>query len=338
MTTGQQAKLGRRHILAAGAAAGVATALGGPPAGATTRRDRNGPWIPPEEFLADLPRLMEVVSLPGLTMATVEGGKVVWTRAVGLMNVEAKAPMQDDSVFEAASLSKPVFAYVMLKLAEEKVIDLDRPLVEYLRPDYMSSHPYVDFITARHVLCHSTGLPNWREKPEEKLTPAFKPGTRFGYSGEGYQWLQFVVERITGAGVDMVMRSRLFGPAGMSLSTFGWNAEIARRSVYGYYGPKDVGGQLGSQFKRDMSNRLLPMADKLGKPISAMTDEELRRLLPEAKGVTNVAGMLSTTVAEYARFMTLVMDRPRRAPWEIKETSRRAMLSHQTVRKANALY
>jgi CubicO group peptidase (beta-lactamase class C family) len=95
---------------------------------------------------------------------------------------------------------------------------------------------------------------------------------------------------------------------------------------------------LGSQFKRDLSNRLLPMADKLGKPISAMTDAEIRRLLPEAKGVTNVAGMLSTTVAEYAQFMTLVMERPRRASWEIPETSRRAMLSHQTMRKANALY
>src|SRR5260370_14542775 len=136
------------------------------------------------------------------------------------MNVESNEPTGDDSMFEVASMSKPVFAYVVLKLAEEKLIDLDRPLVQYLRPEYLSNHPDVDLITARHVLCHSTGFPNWRAKPEEKLTPTFKPGSRFSYSGDAYQWLQFVVEQITGAGVDMVMRSRLLGPAQKPLSTF----------------------------------------------------------------------------------------------------------------------
>jgi CubicO group peptidase (beta-lactamase class C family) len=202
----------------------------------------------------------------------------------------------------------------------------------------MSDHPDIDLITARDVLRHSTGFPNWRASPDEKLTPAFKPGSRFGYSGEAFQWLQYVVEGITGEGVDMIMRSRLFGPAKMPLSTFGWNTEIARLSVYGYKGPGDEEGQLGPQYKRDLSNRLLPIADKRGKTISALTDEEIRGALPEAKGVTNVAGMLSTTVTEYARFMTLVMDRPRRASWEITEPSCRAMLSHQMTRKTNALY
>jgi CubicO group peptidase (beta-lactamase class C family) len=338
VTIRPEVKLRRWQIPSVGATDGAAATLDEPPSGAIVRQDRNGPWIPSEEFMADLPRLMEVVSLPGLAIATVEGGKVVWTRALGLMNVEAKEPMRDDSMFEVASMSKPVFAYVVLKLAEEKLIDLDRPLVQYLRPDYLSDHPDIDLITARDVLRHSTGFPNWRANPEEKLTPAFKPGSRFGYSGEGFQWLQYVVEGITGEGVDMIMRSRLFGPAKMLLSTFGWNTEIARLSVYAYKGPGDEEGQLGPQYKRDLSNRLLPIAAKRGKTISAMTDEEIRGALPEAKGVTNVAGMLSTTVAEYARFMTLVMDRPRRASWEITETSRRAMASHQMTRKTNALY
>jgi CubicO group peptidase (beta-lactamase class C family) len=338
VTPTPKAKLGSKQSPSRGATAEVASLDGGLASGATARRDQDGAWIPSKQFLADLPRLMEVVSLPGLTMATVEGGKVIWTKAVGLMNVEARVPMREDVVFEAASLSKPVFAYVVLKLAEEKVIDLDRPLVQYHRPDDLSDHPDLDLITARHVLQHSTGLPNWRTKPEEKLAPAFKPGSGFSYSGEAYQWLQFVVEEITGEGVDMVMRSRLFEPARMPLSTFGWNAEIARLSAYGYQGPGDEEGKLGPQYKRDLSNRLLPMASELGKPISALTDQEIRRVLPEAKGVTNVAGMLSTTVAEYARFMTLVMDRPRRASWEITETSRRAMLSPHMTRKTNALF
>lgn len=327
---------------------------------------RNGPWIPSDDFLADLPRLMEVASLPGLAMATVEGGEVVWTRAVGVTNAETRAPMRDDSVFEAASLSKPVFAYVVLRLVDEQLIDLDRPLVQYRRPEYLSSHPDVDLITARDVLRHTTGLPNWRNRPEEKLTPAFKPGSRYCYSGEGFFWLGLVVEQITGKGLDAVMRSRLFDPARMPLSTLAWNPEIAPKSVYGHNGPGDEEGKVAFPFKRAIGERLLTVAATWGKPLMAWTHEDLLKALPEARELpgapwpavsygqpfakasidywnlpvnsfSNVAGMLSTTAAEYARSMTLMMDHPGRAPWEITETSRRAMLSHQ-MRKANALY
>jgi CubicO group peptidase (beta-lactamase class C family) len=254
-----KAQLGRREFLAAGATAAASVAFGRPPSKGNTLRDRSGPWIPADDFMAELPRLMEVVSLPGLAMATVEDGEVIWTRAVGVTNVETRAPVRADTMFEAASLSKPVFAYVVLKLADEKRIDLDRPLVEYRRPDYLPAHPHIDLITARDVLRHSTGLPNWRNRPEDSLVPAFKPGSRFRYSGEGFFWLQLVSA------------------------------------------PSDL-------FK-------LP-----------------QNLLP------NVAGSLGTTVSEYARFMTLMMDRPRRAAWEILERSRRAMLSRQIMRKADVIY
>ena len=365
MTTRSEAPLRRRQFLSLGATVAATAASGRPSSGASARRDRNGPWIPSKEFMADLPRLMDVVSLPGLAMATVENGAVVWTRAVGVTNVETRAPVQADSVFEAASMSKPVFAYVVLKLADEKLIDLDRPLVQYRRPDYLSNHPDIDLITARDVLRHSTGLPNWRIRPEEKLTPAFKPGSRWRYSGEGFFWLQLVVEQITGKGLDTVMRSRLFEPARMPLSTFGWNAEIARLTVYGHKGPDDEDdkAKVGFQYKRELGDRFLSVATKWGKPISAWTYEDVLRALPEALALpgarplpedmakatidyfklpvnlfSNVAGGLSTTVSEYARFMTLIMDRPKRASWEIAETSRRAMLSRQIQRKANAIY
>jgi len=281
---------------------------------------------------------MEVVSLPGLAMAVVEGGKVVWTHAAGLMNVESRTPMQVDSVFECASLNKPVFAYVVMKLVDEKRIDLDRPLVQYLRPAFLSQHPDVDVITAKHVLSHTTGFPNWRPNPEEKLTPAFKPGSRFGYSGEGMHWLQLVVEQITGGGVEIVMRNRLFEPANMPLSTMGWNTTIANLSVYGYQGPGDGEGTLGPQYIRDEGNRMLALASKFDKPISELTDAEVRRVLPTGKSLADVAGTMKTTVTEYARFMALMMERPRRASWEISETSRQAMLRQQVTRKPNALY
>lgn len=175
--------------------------------------------------------------------------------------------------------------------------------------------------------------------------------------GEGYFWLGLVVEQITGKGLDAVMRSRLFDPAKMPLSTLGWNAEIARLSVYGHTKPEEDEVKLAFQYKRELGDRLLTVAAKWGKPLSAWTYEEICRALPEARAlpgphpfpedmakapieyfrlpiniVSNVAGRLSTTVAEYARFMALVMERPRCASWEIREASRRAMLRRQIAR------
>lgn len=89
-----------------------------------------------------------------------------------------------DTVFEAASLSKPVFAFGVLLLAQEGIIDLDRPLASYLPAPYLPAEPGAAVITARMVLEHTTGLPNWRPKGEP-LALLRQPGTRFGYSGEG---------------------------------------------------------------------------------------------------------------------------------------------------------
>jgi hypothetical protein len=232
MVTGRpEAPVGRRQFVCTGVTLAATTAFHCPALSAP--HERNRPWIPSKEFLTDLPHIMEVASLPGLAMATVENGAVVWTQAVGVTNVETRAPVREDSVFEAASMSKPVFAYVVQRLADEKLIDLDCPLAQYRRPDYLPHNPDIDLITARDVLRHSTGFPNWRIRPEDVLTVAFKPGSRWRYSGEGFFWLQLVVEHMTGQGLDTVMRSRLFEPAKMPLSTFGWNADIARLSVYG---------------------------------------------------------------------------------------------------------
>jgi CubicO group peptidase (beta-lactamase class C family) len=350
----------RRRFLSLGASIAATGAIS---RSASGRKILKETWIPPKEFMAELPLLMEVASLPGLSIAVAEEGEVVWNRSVGVANAKTREPLRQDTIYEAASLGKPVFAYVVMRLADEKLIDLDRPLVQYHKPDYLPDHPYIDQITARDALRHSTGLPNWRIRPEDKLIPAFKPGSRWLYSGEGYFWLQLVVESITGKGVDTVMRSRLFEPAQMPLSTYGWNSKRARLGAYGHNGPGDKEGEAAFQYNREIGDRLLAIANKWGKPISAWTYEDTLRAIPEAITLKtarplpenmakapieyfqlpvnlfpNVAGSLGSTVTEYAKFMTLMLKRSKRASWEITETRRRAMLSHQIARKAHAIY
>src|SRR5438552_15561325 len=102
---------------------------------------RQNSWIPQRRFLDNLPALMELVALLGLALAVIEGGALVFTHAAGVASTATGEPVRDDSSFEAASLSKPVFAYVVMRLAEEKLIDLDVPLVRYRRPDYLADNP-----------------------------------------------------------------------------------------------------------------------------------------------------------------------------------------------------
>lgn len=145
-----------------------------------------------------------------------------------------------DSVFQAASLSKPVFSYAILKLAQDGSLNLDAPLISYLPHGYLHIQnpfafgkppitdrvvtPELQAVTARMVLSHTSGLPNWSSDP---LAFDFKPGTDWQYSGEGFMLLQRVVESITNQGLDDFMRRRLFDPLGMSNTAFRWKPQFA---------------------------------------------------------------------------------------------------------------
>ena len=303
-----------------------------------------GSWIPSDEFLADLPRIMRSFAVPGVGIAVVEGGEVVWSRPFGVTNALTLVPIDSRTIFEDASLSKPVFAYLVMQLVDQGLIDLDVPLVQYRRPDYLGEHPWIELITTRDVLRHSTGLPNWRKSPAtEKLVPMVKPGVRIDYSGEALLWLQLALETITGQSLDDSMQQHLFGPAGMRDSSYTWNADLAARSVYGHRAHNKPGQGMPPQMFREQFSAAQQVADRWGKPLSSWKYEDAQRALPEVMALgppglvtwagdllANSAASLRTTVQDYATFLTLVMDRGgQRAPWEITEATRQAMLTPQ---------
>ncbi len=187
-----------------------------------------------DDFLRRLPRLMELAYVPGLSLALVERGRTVWARGFGVRSAETKEPVEAETIFPAASLSKPVFAYAVLRLRDEGLIDLDRPLVNYLPEAYALEDARSKLITARHVLSHSTGFQNWRFAKDDKLQMAFSPGERFQYSGEGYFYLQRVVEQITGQGIVKYMTERVLAPLGMTSSSYVWTPAYDGRGVAGH--------------------------------------------------------------------------------------------------------
>jgi CubicO group peptidase (beta-lactamase class C family) len=168
-----------------------------------------------------IPELMARVNVPGLSVALVEDGELTWSGAFGVKHRDPAEPVDNETVYQAASLSKPVFAFAVMQLVAQGVIALDTPLSTYLPQPYLLDDVLLDKVTARHVLSHMTGWPNWRP-PGQPLQRDAKPGERFGYSGEGYVYLQRVVEHVTGRSLDELMQADVFSPMEMPRSSFAW--------------------------------------------------------------------------------------------------------------------
>jgi CubicO group peptidase (beta-lactamase class C family) len=216
-------------------------------------------------------RVMTAGDVPGLAIAIIRRGQPHWVQVYGVANAKTHEPTLPSTVFEAASLSKPVFTYAVLKLVDADLINLDTPLNQFVRAyDFVPSTPAarIEQITARRVLTHTTGLENWRR---DSLRIFFEPGARFSYSGEGFVYLQRAVENITGENFDSLMNRLVFKPLGMSSSSFSWRADYASRKAYGH-------SQLGEVTGR----------------------RERRPAL--------AAATLHTTAADYAQFLSAVLN------------------------------
>ena len=177
------------------------------------------------------PELMKRAQVPGMAVAVVEDDTLS-TWIGGKADVETSEPVTGATVFEAASLSKPVFAVLVMKLVEMKKLELDTPLGRYMPRPYFAD-PRAAALTPRMILSHRSGLPNWRPGGGE-LTLYYEPGTRFSYSGEGYVYLQRAIETVTGESLQSLAAKYIFDPLQMSSSSFVWRDEFANTKAWGH--------------------------------------------------------------------------------------------------------
>ena len=238
-----------------------------------------------------LPALLaQAPTVPAVSMALVADARLVWRGAYGVTDFDSKVPIQHDTIFEAGSVSKTVFAYVVMKLCEKGVLDLDAPLTKYTSERLIQGDPRLDLITTRRVLSHTTGLQNWRSS-KDPLAIHFTPGERWTYSGEGYSYLQSVIAQLAGhvnrndcktfdwdgtrvcaTDFDAYMKANLFVPFGMTSSGYLYREGMAR--------PHDDHGKMN--------------ADQKATPILAAR--------------YGSAGGLHTNPSEYAKFLIEILD------------------------------
>jgi len=195
---------------------------------------------------------MDSLQLPALSIAFINDGKIVYHRNLGVADMASSKKVDDQSLFEAASLSKPVFAYFVMKMVEKGILDLDKPLYQYLVFPEIAHDDRYKLITARMVLDHTTGFPNWRWYDRADSAMNIKdgdmymmhtPGT-FSYSGEGYHYLAKVVAHLNGLdlkNLDSLFQQEVAIPLGMKHSYFSWDDYIGRHKVTGYKDGKTFG-------------------------------------------------------------------------------------------------
>jgi CubicO group peptidase (beta-lactamase class C family) len=258
---------------------------------------------------------MRTTNVPGLSLAVFRRGKVVWLRGFGVRDRVSGVPVDARTVFEAASMSKPLFAYVVLKLCEKGSLDLDKPLTSYTRRRLLEGDSRLNLITARHVLSHSSGLvPDWRSA-SEPLRIASTPGEKWSYSGEGYYYLQTVVTELTGhtdanhcdtfeGGLRVCatdfgeyMESRLVVPFGMRSSGYPWRDQFAKLRAR----PHDVNGN--------------PLPYRTGRPVDVAR--------------YGAAGGLLSTPGDYAKFLMDVVEPQTENEFHLHESSLKEMMTPQ---------
>jgi len=226
-------------------------------------------------------KLMDTAQLTGLEIGIVNLNNISYVKSYGFKN-RAKNQLNDtNSCFYAASLAKPLFAYMVMQLVDEGKIDLDKPLYTYLPKPLPEYDNYKDLagddrwklITARDCLDHTTGFPNWREynpHDNKKLEIFFTPGTHYAYSGEGIYLLQMVIETITGRNLEDLAQEKIFKPFDMSRTSYIWQPGFETDYAVGH----------------DMNGDTIPKS-KSSKP--------------------NAAGSMETAIADYTRFMAAAM-------------------------------
>jgi len=239
-----------------------------------------------------LASITQKAKIAGMGITVFNNNEVAYQQAFGSKNIARKDTLTSNTVFYAASLAKMIFAHLVMQLVQENVINLDKPLQEYLTepiPDIKFQKDWKGFsdlkgddryklITARMCLAHTTGFPNWRWITDKgldengKLFFQFDPGTKYSYSGEGLHLLQYVIEKITGRGLEDLAQEKIFIPLGMTMTSYVWQQRFENKFCNGH----NAGGE---PFEKDKE-------DEAG-----------------------AAGSMETTPEDYSKFLVAVLNK-----------------------------
>lgn len=180
-----------------------------------------------DEFMKSM---MDYYRVPGASLALVKNGEIVYHQTYGYKNIHSKEKVNGETLFEAASITKPVFAFAVNRLVERGEFDLDKPLHEYLEFEEIADDERYKLMTGRHVLTHTSGLPNWGRELNET------PGSKYGYSGEGFEYLKRAIAHHTQQDIEEIVEREVLKPLGISHTYFTKNDQLLKVMANGHFG------------------------------------------------------------------------------------------------------
>jgi len=220
-------------------------------------------------FEKKLPDWLKETNVPAAGIGIIENGKLTYTKVFGeLRKCGPTNPAPPNSIFQVASLTKPVVEILTLKLVSSGKWNLDEPLANYWVDPDVQTDPRHKKLTTRHVLTHRSGFPNWRSS---KLEFMADPGTKVNYSGEGLEYLRRALEKKFNEPLERLAQKHLFQPYAMTDTRFFWDASMDE-------------------------SRFAVAHNKEGRPYDIKKNSS-----------ANAADLLLTTVADYGRFAVNVL-------------------------------
>ncbi|TCI91332.1 serine hydrolase [Tenacibaculum sp. M341] len=226
-------------------------------------------------------------NVPTLGIGVINKGKLQEIKVLGNLKSDEKAPY--NTIFNVASLTKPVTAIVALKLISLNKWSLDEPIYRYWIDPDLENDKRVKLLTTRHVLSHQTGFPNWRKK---KLSFKFTPGTQYGYSGEGFEFLRRALEKKFNKTLNQLATELIFEPLKMNDTSYFWDDD------------KIEEGRVALEFDKEGNNY-----------------ERIKRR------TENGADDLLTTIEDYSKFLISVMNGDGFSEKVFKEIQRKQVAS-----------
>lgn len=216
-------------------------------------------------------KLLKQHNIPSLGIGIIENGKLQQVRVFGEQKTGSHA--SHNTIYKVASLTKPIIAVITLKLIESGQLKLDEPLYKYYVDADIAETEEIKLLTPRIILSHQTGFPNWRYLDKDNILKfEFKPGTKYQYSGEGFEFLRKSIESKLNKPIEKIADELLFKPLNMSDTHFYWTDEVDE-------------------------NRYAQEHDETGKPIDYKKHK-----------TANAAAKLLTTIEDYSKFMVHILN------------------------------
>ena len=208
--------------------------------------------------------------IPSIAIGLIKNGNLQQIRTFG--NKKSSEPVSNKTIYKVASLTKPITTFVVLKLIDEGVWSLDDPVSKYFIDEDIKDSKYLNKLTTRHILSHQSGFPNWRYLTDDnKLFFQFEPGTKWHYSGEGFEYLRKAIENKFKRHFEEIAQEKLFNRIGMHNTHFYWSDEMDE-------------------------NQYAVEHDENGKPINY-----------EKYTIANASANLLTTAEDYSKFLIYIL-------------------------------